>query len=75
MQCIVCKNGTTKEGHVTVSVDRDSTVVVVRNVPASICTTCGEEYLDAEILKEVEIIVERARKDGLELAVHQFKAA
>ena len=75
MRCIACKNGTTDDGATTVSVDTGTSVVVIRGVPAAICSTCGEEYLDTEVLKEIEIMVEQARRAGVDVSVQQFKAA
>ena len=75
MRCIACKNGTTVPGSATVTVDKHSTVVVIRDVPALVCSTCGEEYLDAETLKQIEKLVLDAQKAGMNVAVQQFKAA
>lgn len=75
MTCIVCKNGSTKPGKVTVSVDKGKTVVMIREVPAEICTNCGEEYIDAETMKDLEKLVSNAQKAGLNLAIQQYKAA
>lgn len=75
MRCIVCKNGETALGKVTVSVDKHDTVVVIREVPAQVCATCGEEYIDAATMKEIEKLVASAQKAGMNIAVQQFHAA
>jgi YgiT-type zinc finger domain-containing protein len=75
MRCIVCKNGSTQPGTVTVTVDKRTTVVVIRDVPAAVCSTCGEEYIDADTLREIEKLVKTAQKAGMNVAVQQFKAA
>jgi YgiT-type zinc finger domain-containing protein len=75
MRCITCKNGETHEGRVTMSIDRGSVVVVVRDVPAQVCTTCGEEYLDTEIIKKIETIVDHAQASGIDVSVQHFTAA
>jgi YgiT-type zinc finger domain-containing protein len=75
MKCIVCKNGSTKPGTVTVTVDKRTTVVVIRDVPASVCTTCGEEYIDADTMREIEKLVKSAQEAGMNVAVQHFKAA
>jgi YgiT-type zinc finger domain-containing protein len=75
MRCIACRHGETEPGTVTVSVERAGTVVVIRGVPASVCTACGEEYLDAEVMAELEVAVAKAQAAGVELAVRAFKAA
>ena len=75
MRCIACKKGVTEPGTTTMSVDKGDTVVVIRDVPDEICSTCGEEYLDAKTIKEVEKLVASAQKAGLNIAVQNFKAA
>ena len=75
MRCIVCKNGSTEPGLVTVTVDKRTTVVVIRDVPANVCSTCGEEYIDADTMREIEKLVKSAQKAGMNIAVQQFKAA
>jgi YgiT-type zinc finger domain-containing protein len=63
MECVICKNGKTKKGKVTVTLDRNGSIIVVKDVPAQVCQNCGEYYLDnkttAEILKRAEQAVEK----------------
>ncbi|MFS8068648.1 MAG: type II toxin-antitoxin system MqsA family antitoxin [Byssovorax sp.] len=75
MRCIVCKHGETGPGVTTLSVDRAGHVIVIRSVPAEVCTTCGEEYLSAEVMKALETEVEQAERAGIEVAVRSFQAA
>ncbi|MFT3771523.1 MAG: type II toxin-antitoxin system MqsA family antitoxin [Minicystis sp.] len=75
MRCIVCKHGETEPGRVTISVERQGVVVVIRDVPADVCTTCGEEYLSAPVMKELETAVDQAQSAGLDVAVRHYKAA
>ena len=53
MTCVLCKNGTTRRGTVTVTLERGKTVVIVRDVPADVCENCGEYYLDSSVAQEV----------------------
>lgn len=46
MKCVICKTGNTHSGKTTVTLQRDQTVVVIKDVPADICEDCGEYYLD-----------------------------
>jgi YgiT-type zinc finger domain-containing protein len=75
MKCIACKNGSTKPGTVTVTIDKQTTVVVIRDVPAEVCSTCGEEYIDADTMRELEKLVHSAQKAGMNVAVQHFIAA
>jgi YgiT-type zinc finger domain-containing protein len=51
MKCIICKNGTTGAGKATVTLERESTTVVIKGVPAEVCHNCGEEYVDDKSLR------------------------
>ena len=75
MRCIVCKHGETEPGPVTISVERQRAVVVIRDVPADVCTTCGEEYLSAAVMKELEAAVQQAQGAGVDVAVRHYNAA
>lgn len=75
MTCIACKKGCTQPGKVTVTVDKGATIVVIRDVPAHVCSTCGEEYIDADTMRDLEKLVASAQKAGLNIAVQYFQAA
>jgi len=53
MKCVVCQYGETESGTTTVTLTRGETTIVIREVPAQICTICGEEYLDAKTGKRL----------------------
>jgi hypothetical protein len=54
---------------------RGESVLVIRDVPASICSTCGEEYVDADVVKQVEVLVAGADQVGVDFAVQHYRAA
>ena len=45
MNCVICKHGETRPGKTTVTLERKATTVVIKNVPAQVCSNCGEEYV------------------------------
>jgi YgiT-type zinc finger domain-containing protein len=53
MRCVICKSGDTAPGKVTVTLQRGETLVVIRDVPATICENCGEYYLDDAVASKV----------------------
>ena len=59
--CPLC-GGDREPGTTLFSVDLGHGVVVVRNVPASVCRQCGEALIGAETAKELEVIVAEARQ-------------
>jgi len=73
MDCVICKNGKTRRGKATVTLERGSSIIVIKDVPADICQNCGEYYLDAEMTKEVLKRAEQSVKKGSELEVIKMK--
>lgn len=67
MMCVICKTGTTAPGTTTATLDKDVTVVVIRRVPADVCTTCGEAYYDAATTRRLLELATAARESGAEL--------
>lgn len=72
MKCVICRNGITESGYTTVLLEKDDTTLVFKNVPAQICSNCGEEYISSEINRA---IMSRARQEsgrGITLEVLHF---
>ena len=74
MKCQLCKNGTTEKGSVTVTFERGSTVVLIKNVPAEICENCGEYYLDEKTTYNILAKAEVAAKNNAEVEILQYAA-
>ncbi|QSA96793.1 type II toxin-antitoxin system MqsA family antitoxin [Methylococcus sp. EFPC2] len=64
--CPLC-GGDKEFGKTTFAVDLGFGVVVVRNVPAQVCSLCGEDWIDDPVAERLEVIVEHAR--GVHAAV------
>jgi YgiT-type zinc finger domain-containing protein len=75
MKCLACKNGTLKAGRTTVTVERDGTTIVIHNVPANVCETCGEDYLDAAVASSLETVLQEAARSGVRFEVREYQAA
>ena len=69
--CAVC-GGTKLNGKTTFTVDYTSGVLVVRNVPAEVCSQCGEEWIADDIAARLETVAEAARKDKKQIEVVDF---
>jgi len=69
MECIICKNGTTEPGKVTVTLERGGSIIAIKEVPADICNNCGEYYLSEEMTQEVLKRAEDAFQKGVEIEV------
>ena len=75
MKCLACKHGLLQPGRTTVTVERDGTTIVVRNVPADVCETCGEDYLEAAVASSLESVLREATGSGVRFEVREYQAA
>jgi YgiT-type zinc finger domain-containing protein len=44
MECPICKHGETNYGNTTVTLNRENTIIIIKDVPADICGNCGEYF-------------------------------
>ena len=59
--CATC-GGRKTPGTTTFTVDLGFGVVVVRGVPATVCSQCGADWIDDRIAAKLECIVQNARE-------------
>ena len=74
MNCVICKNGRTDEGVVTVTLQRNASIIIIKNVPAEVCDNCGEYYLNDDVAESVLRIAEKATENNPEVEILQYAA-
>ena len=74
MKCVICKHGETQEGKVTVTLQREGTTIIVKDVPAEVCENCGEYYLSEPVTEKLFARAEEAVKNGTEVEIFRFAA-
>ncbi len=74
MKCVICRNGETEPGRVTVTLTREETTVIVRAVPAEVCNNCGEYYLSDQTAEAIAQRAEIAVRNGAEVEILRFAA-
>ncbi len=74
MKCTICKFGEMRDGKVTVTLQRDSSIIVIKNVPASVCENCGEYTLNESVTKKLMNTAEQAVANNAEIEVLQYAA-
>ena len=75
MKCAICKSGDTVPGATTVTLERGETAVVIKGVPADVCTNCGEAYVDEQTTRRLIQLADVAARTGGPVEVRQFAAA
>jgi len=74
MRCTLCKLGDTTPGTVTVTLERDKTTVIIKEVPGQVCENCGEYYLDQAAAERVLGMAEDAVRRNTEVEIIRFAA-
>ena len=72
MECLKCKE-TLKEKKVNYMVDLENTIIIIKKVPAKVCTSCGEQYFDDETAENIEKIVNQLKELSVEVTVVTYK--
>lgn len=71
MVCIKC-GANTEKGFTTDVTDLGKCLVIVRNVPCYKCTECNEVIYTADVVKQLENIVEQAKKFMQEISIIDY---
>jgi len=56
MKCAFCK-GNTEERLITYVQEHKGRVVIIENVPAEVCTQCGEKFIGPEVAEKIQRLV------------------
>ncbi len=75
MKCTICKTGETILGSTIVTLNRDETVIVFKNVPCEVCNNCGEKYIDQIITNSLLNTADEVIKSGVQVDIREYKAA
>jgi YgiT-type zinc finger domain-containing protein len=76
MKCPLCKGEMVSGRKTNLPYElSDEHVIIVRNVPAIICSQCGDAFIEAEILSRVEKILDKATEDGMVLGFVEYEKA
>ena len=71
--CPIC-GGIKDSSTTSLMVDYKEGLVLVRDVPATICLQCGEEWISDESASKLEEIVALARKQKQEIFIAKFSS-
>jgi YgiT-type zinc finger domain-containing protein len=73
MKCGICK-AEMDETTVTYTEDIDHGVIVIRNVPAHVCTECGNTWYSGTVATQLEKMIDRfTSSTGAEVSVINFE--
>lgn len=62
IKCDICGKDAARRRQVTRTYGKGANMLVIENVPVISCTSCGQSYLEAETLREIEHIKSNRKK-------------
>lgn len=71
MNCFMCK-GELTEKKVNYMIDLESTIIIIKGVPAKVCNKCGEQYFEDETSENIEIIVNKLKDLSTEVTIINY---
>ena len=74
MVCFTCK-GDVKKSTTTYMTEVNSCYIIIKNVPCTKCSQCGEEYLNGRTMQKIETIIAKMKNMLTELAIVDFTKA
>ena len=72
MKCFMCK-GDLIEKNVNYVVDLDKTIIIIKSVPARVCTQCDEKFFDDEVAKKLEEMVNKLKELNTEVVIVNYR--
>ena len=74
MRCTICRGGRTRAGSTNVVLFRGASTIILKDVPAEVCSDCGEPIFTEEISARVLGLAEAAVERGAEVEILRFVA-
>jgi len=75
MICLICRRAETVDGLTTVLFERGEFRLVVKSVPARVCPSCGEAYVDEETAAQLLRDAEEMSRAGMLNVVCEYDVA
>ena len=73
--CVTCRKGNMVAGYTIVTLHKDDHIFSFKQVPASICDTCGDYTLSMDVAEALLKQAANAESRGVELEIQQYQCA
>lgn len=73
MICLICRQAETVDGLTSVNFERGEMKLIVNNVPARVCPSCGEAYVSEDVAMKLLHDAEEIMKTGINNAIHDYR--
>jgi YgiT-type zinc finger domain-containing protein len=72
MTCPICNHGRTVHGVRTLVFQKDSSTIIVKNVPVEICTHCEEYFLYENVSNRVIDLTRNGKANGTAVKMFHY---
>ena len=72
MICLICRQAEIIDGLTSVTFERGELSIMVNSVPARVCLSCGEAYVDEDVAVRLLREAEEISKAGMLNVVREF---
>ena len=72
MKCFKC-DGELEEKKVNYVADLKETIIIIKSVPAKVCSKCDEQYFDDKTTKNIEKIVNKLEQLSTEVSIVNYE--
>lgn len=72
MICLICRQAETVDGLTSVTFERGEMKLKVNNVPAHVCPSCGEAYVDENVAVQLLQDADEISKSGINNAIREY---
>lgn len=73
MICLICRQAETVDGLTSIKFERGEIRLTVKSVPARVCPSCGEAYVDEDVAVRLLQDAEEMSKAGMLDVILEFK--
>lgn len=73
MKCMICKHGETEKGFTTVTLEKNTSTIIFKHVPALVCDNCGEKYIEGKVSAELLEKAQEIIKNGVEVDIREYQ--
>jgi len=75
MKCPLCK-GHMSEGKTIMPYELgNERVIVILDVPALVCDQCGDVFVEISVVKNIELILDKVKRDGMRMGFVEYGKA
>jgi YgiT-type zinc finger domain-containing protein len=75
MICLICRQAEIVDQLTSVNFDRGGMHSVISNVPARVCPSCGEAYVDEEVAMQLLRVMKKLSEAGTLDAYYEYTTA